>query len=98
MSKSEIAAEVLALNELWDKTDKSVIADNVEKFLYAKHPECQTSFKAKMERLMEYSGSQKQTVYAWVNRSRGNVKVPFLKLCMIANALDVDIKELLNAN
>ena len=45
---------------------------------------------------MDISGAKKHTVYAWVNRSRENVKVPFLKLCEIAKALDVDVDILLS--
>lgn len=87
----KFATEVLQFNNQWENTSKSVIADNVEKYLYIKYPECQTSFNAKMEKLKEITKSKQQTVYAWLNRSRENVKVPLLKLCMLAVALDVDV-------
>lgn len=89
-----IAADILYLNELWKQTNKQIIASNVEEYLYSKYPECRKSYKLKMEKLQEISGSQKNTVYAWVNRSREDVKVPFLKLCRIATALNVDIKKM----
>lgn len=90
-----IAADILHLNELWEQTNKQIIASNVEEYLYSKYPECKKSYKLKMEKLQEISGSQKNTVYAWVNRSRENVKVPFLKLCKISDALGADIYDML---
>lgn len=91
--KKNIATEILNINELWDNTDKITIAENVEYFLCMKFPECK-SYKVKMEKLEEITGSQKNAIYAWINRSRERVKVPFLKLCKIASVLNVDIKEM----
>lgn len=88
-----IATEILNINELWEATDKITIAENVEYFLCNKFTDCST-YNAKMEKLKEITGSRKDTIYAWINRSRGNVKVPFLKLCKIASELDVDIREM----
>ena len=93
--KEKIAAQILIYNDLWDKTDKSVIADNVEKYLFLKYPECSGVFDTKMNKLEEITGSKRQTIYAWLNRSRDRVKVPLMKLCTIANSLDVDIADLL---
>lgn len=91
----KFATEVLQFNNQWENTSKSVIADNVEKYLYIKYPKCQTSFNIKMEKLKEITKSKQQTVYAWLNRSRENVKVPLLKLCMLAVALDVNVENFL---
>lgn len=96
--KKSLAARILSANKQWEQTRKATIAENVEQYLYTKFPECKTSYKVKMEKLQEISGSQKNTVYAWVNRSREDVKVPFLKLCKIAKALDVDIEDMLKEN
>ena len=96
--KKSLAARILSANKQWEQTSKATIAENVEQYLYTKFPECKTSYKIKMEKLQEISGSQKNTVYAWVNRSREDVKVPFLKLCKIAKALDVDIEDMLKEN
>ena len=96
--KKSLAARILSANKQWEQTSKATIAENVEQYLYAKFPECKTSYKVKMEKLQEISGSQKNTVYAWVNRSREDVKVPFLKLCRIAKALDMDIEDMLKEN
>lgn len=96
--KKSLAARILSANKQWEQTSKATIAENVEQYLYVKFPECKTSYKVKMEKLQEISGSQKNTVYAWVNRSREDVKVPFIKLCKIAKALDVDIEDMLKEN
>ena len=96
--KKSLAARILSANKQWEQTSKATIAENVEHYLYAKFPKYKTSYKIKMEKLQEISGSQKNAVYAWVNRSREDVKVPFLKLCKIAKALDVDIEDMLKDN
>lgn len=88
-----LATEILNINELWESTDKVTIAENVEYFLRRKFPECK-AYNIKMKKLEEITGSQKNTIYAWINRSRINVKVPLLKLCKIASTLNVDIKEM----
>ena len=93
MKNNSIEAEILYLNELWDNTDKITIAENVEMFLCMKFPECK-AYKVKLKKLEEITGSNKNTIYAWINRSRTSVKVPFLKLCEISVALNADIKEM----
>lgn len=90
-----MANEYLKLTEVWEKASKEAIAENVRKFLEEKNPECQNSFNAIWQKLMDITGSKKHTVYAWLNKSRNDVKIPLLKLCMIADELDVDIFEFL---
>lgn len=83
---------VLELNELWDKADSNTIADNVEDILV----ECgYDTFNSRMGKLIEITNSSKHAVYAWLNHGRTNVKIPFLKLCMIADALNTDMNKLL---
>lgn len=91
-----ISSLILEYNKWWDNTDKSVMADNVEKFIVKKYPECSETFESRWNKLTEISGSKSQTVYAWLNRSRKDVKIPFLKLCKIAVALGVDLADLLS--
>lgn len=95
---TNIASEFLKYHALWEQTSKGTIADNIEKYLGEKYPQCNNSYKTTMEVLVEISGSKKDSVYSWLNRSRENVKVPFLKLCNIAQGLGVDIQDLLDAN
>ena len=94
----QFAAQVLQFNSQWESTNKSIIADNVEKYLYVKYPECRASYSAKMEKLIEITKCKKDAIYSWLNRSRENVKVPLLKLCILAVALDVNVGDLLKAN
>lgn len=91
------AEKILKLNEQWERTDKVIIADNIEYYLSKTYPNCETSFNAKWEKLMEITGCKKQTVYAWLNRSRDNVKVPLIKLCQIAAAMNIDVEKFLNS-
>lgn len=88
-----IANKVLTLNEKWEHTDKTTIAENVEKHLYSKFPECSANWSVKVEKISEITGSKPDTVFAWFNRGRPNVKVPFLKLCKIADYLGSDVAE-----
>lgn len=87
------AKNILELNQLWNEADSNTIADNVEDALKAH--DCK-SFGERMEKLIDITNSSKHAVYAWLNRGRRNVKIPFLKLCMIAESLDMDVKELLS--
>lgn len=83
---------VLELYERWSEIDSDQIADNLRKALndlgYSTHT-------GRMDALISVTKSSKHAVYAWINRGRGNVKVPFIKLCMISDGLDIDINRLL---
>lgn len=95
MCRKSVANEYLKLTKLWESAKKETILENVKKILEEKYPECQKSFNAILNKLIDITNSNKHTVYAWMNRSRNNVKVPLLKLCMIADALNVDVMEFL---
>ncbi|WP_295250417.1 hypothetical protein [Ruminococcus sp.] len=94
----QFAAQVLQFNSQWENTNQSVIADNVEKYLYAKYPECKESYNVKMDKLIDITKSKKDSIYSWLNRSRENVKVPLLKLCMLAVAFDVNVNNFLEVD
>lgn len=98
MNNNKLATEILMLNKKRDELDKNDIVENVEYYLGVTYPECKKSAGLRLEKIIEITGSNKQTVYSWFNKSRGNVKIPFFKLCMIAEKLDVDIEELLVKN
>lgn len=89
----ENAKNILELNKLWNDADSNTIADNVEDVLAS----CgYGTFASRMEKLVTITNSSKHAVYAWLNHGRTNVKIPFLKLCMIADALNTDITKLLS--
>lgn len=85
------------ITELWDNTPKSVMVDNIERFLgYS------TTFRGhkdntRLKELEEITESSRHTVNAWMNRSRENVKIPLLKLCKISEYLGITVEELLNS-
>ena len=87
------AKNILELNKLWDEADSNTIADNVEDLLISYG---YNTFSDRMEKLVTITNSSKHAVYAWLNHGRTNVKIPFLKLCMIADALNTNIIKLLN--
>lgn len=84
--------DILILNALWVRTDSNTITDNVENLLISNG--CKT-FSERWNKLTEITSSTKHAVYAWLNRGRTNVKIPFLKLCKIAEKYDVEINTLL---
>lgn len=94
----QFATQVLQFNSQWENTNQSVIADNIEKYLYDKYPECKESYNVKMDKLMDITKCKKDSIYSWLNRSRENVKVPLLKLCVLAVALDINVGDFLEAN
>lgn len=94
----EFAKQVLQFNSQWESTNQSIIADNVEKYLYIKFPECLGNWSTKVSVISEMTKSKKDTVYAWLNRGRENVKVPLLKLCMLAVEFDVSVEEFFKEN
>ena len=51
-----------------------------------------------MDKLIDITKSKKDSIYSWLNRSRENVKVPLLKLCMLAVALDVNVSDFLEVD
>lgn len=89
-----LAKEILDLNSVWEQANKSIIADNLERILAERFPDCQQQTK-RIEKLAEITGSKKDSVYAWLNHGRTNVKTPLLKLCVIAAALEINIYEFL---
>lgn len=91
--REPLAKEYLQLNELWNKTDKNIISDNVRKFVGNSVPGCQDSFNALWEYLVEITNANKHTVYAWLNRSRDNVKIPLINLCKLADAMSIDVMD-----
>ena len=87
-----LAENILDLNELWECTDKKTITNNIRQLL--KNQGCQT-FNEEWETLMEITGSSKYAVYAWLNCGRADVKIPFLKLCKIADEYNINVENLL---
>jgi len=99
-----IASEILLYNQLWENTDKRYLVSQIEKYMAAAYPECTNHLEHRTSRgaasalishLMRITDSKKDTVYSWLNISREKVKIPFLKLCMLADALNVELSEFL---
>lgn len=86
---------ILELQERWERADKNTIMDNVEHYICAIYPECALKWSAKIHTVSELTDSKTDAVYAWFNRGRENVKIPFLKLCKLATSLNVDIENFL---
>lgn len=83
------AREYIELTRLWEATGKDIVIDNIERLVgYLKRGNRNSEV---INRLMLMTESNRHSVFSWTNRSRENVKIPLLKLCQIADNLDVDV-------
>lgn len=82
---------ILELQKKYADTDKAVIAANVKRMVQAHYPD--KSYSDVVSALTETP--KKDTIYAWFNMSRKDVKIPFLKLCMIVASMDTTMEEML---
>ena len=89
----KIEKEILELYALWDATQSHVIAENVEKKIFEVHNI--KNWEEKLKTLANLTGSSNHAVYAWMNRGRERVKIPFIKLCMIAQEYGLSMRDLL---
>lgn len=87
-----IAKTYLLLEKEWNETSSEVLTNNVEKYLTMRYPECHTR-SVMYKKLSDITESSSHAVYAWLNKSRGNVKIPLTKLCMIAEALHMGVRQ-----
>ena len=97
MCRKPVAKEYIELTDAWNNTSKETMVNNVLNLLCERYPECNT-FSGRNRKLEEITNSKKEAVYAWVNLSRSDVRIPLLKLCMIAVELNVDVMEFLKPN
>ena len=95
MKLKTIAKEYIDLTEVWDKADKSIVINNIERVFGDSSTLKRNKDGTRINTLSEITNTDKNTVRAWMNQSRSNVKIPLLKLCMIADALHIDIYTLL---
>lgn len=90
------ARNYINLTELWEQADKSVVINNIERIFGDSKTLKRNKDGTRINTLSEITFIDKNTVRAWMNQSRTNVKIPLLKLCMIAEALNIDVKVLLS--
>ena len=94
------AREYLELTELWENTSKDIVAKNID-LLFGYYDEDRISSpylptNRRTKILCEITNTCKYTVLGWMNRHREDVRIPLHKLCIIAEAFDVDIANLMN--
>ena len=89
-----IATEILYLEKEWNEMDSMALTENVKALL---HHQGYTTYKERLNILMEITGLTKFAVAAWMNHSRTNVKIPFLKVCQIADHFQMDLYMILKA-
>lgn len=96
------ARECLDLHALYESTPKEVIADNINR-LFGYYDDARTTSRynptnKRTRVLCKITNTCRYTVLAWMNLSREDVKVPILKLCVIAEAFGVNITDLLSSD
>ena len=73
------------------ETDKNIVIDNIETFYKTSEELLARHDNSRQVRIRELCGCALQTYYAWFNRSRTNVKIPLLSMCLIAEDSNMDI-------
>ena len=86
------AREIVELESKWDKMDSVSLVDNVRSIMH--HGGC-SKYNDYCQSMMDITDSSKHTVEAWMNNSRKNVKIPFLKVCKLLSHYDADIQKVL---
>lgn len=98
MDKS-VAKEYIDLTQLFETTTKDFVIDNLDRIFgypqtYRKRRNKESVDKISL--LAEITETEKiDTVRAWFNRSRDNVKIPLLKLCKIAEYANINVEDIL---
>lgn len=90
-----IANDILMAEKMWNEIDSSALKENVKTLLGSKGYE---TYKSRLYILSEITGSSAYATEAWLNNSRKNVKIPFIKVCQIADYFQVDLYTLLEDN
>lgn len=88
-----LAKDIIELTEIWNNTDKTIIVNKIEKIM---EYYLMTNSRSKLiAELAKNTNVSIHTAAAWLNRSRKNVKIPLIKLCMLSDHLGIDIKDML---
>lgn len=91
-----VAKNYIDLTEKWENTDKLIVINNLERVFGDADVLKRNKDNTRREVLSKITSVDAQTIRAWMNKSRMNVKIPLLKLCMIAEALKMDVDVLLS--
>lgn len=91
----DLAALYIEGYDLQYNTGKCIVLDNLE--LYLGKSETLAAQRSSLRRLTleSITGANRNTINAWMNRSRLNVKIPLVSLCKLAKYLDVDVLDLM---
>jgi len=85
------AKDIIEVYDKREQTDSRIISENIEKIL-VEHG--YTTRDEQIKWLAKTTESSIHACHSWLNASRG-IKIPFIKMCIVANVLDVDLEELL---
>ena len=86
------AKKILDLEKQWQEIDKRHLNDNIRAALYSRGI---VKYADHIGTLMEITGASRHSAQSWLNYSREDVKIPFIKFCKIVAWLDMDIEKML---
>lgn len=90
-----LAREYINLTDLWENTDKNIVISNIERVFGEAKESQRRKDSTKLKALAKMADVGIHTAVAWTNHSRQEVKIPLLRLCMIADCLKIDVRKLL---
>ena len=91
-----IEKKIIKLHTMWENTSSETISQNINRILTEDRK--MARWADRMDYLAYITQVTKHAAYSWMNKGRKNVKVPFIKLCMIADKLNISIEELMKEN
>jgi len=91
-----IEKKIIQLHQKWDDTPSFVIANNIDRILIEDRKIAR--WKDRMEYLAYLTSSTKHAAYSWMNNGRAKIKIPFIKLCVLADKLNMSVEKLMEDN
>lgn len=96
MEGTEFAKNYIRLIKMREDTEKEIIHRNMcNIFGFNSEKKGGISNEKLYDVLAEILDVKSSTVFAWMNKSRGNAKITFDKMCILAELLDIPVSYLM---
>lgn len=96
MENMSVAKQYIELTRLFEEAEKGFVTDNIERLFGYTQTYQGSRNNERVTAISIASETQNvDTIRAWTNRSRGNVKIPLYKLCKIAESKQISVVDLL---
>lgn len=87
--------DILDMYERCEQTKKEVVTRNLDLLFSVCGETKHSKYYNRSIILSEVTKTKQSTVYAWTCGGRLDIKIPFLKLCMISQAFDIPVEYLI---